>query len=45
MVSPCPRTYTSHELVDEGGRLYRPATFHPLEDYRAWTRNNPGKTK
>jgi arylsulfatase A-like enzyme len=38
-------SFNSNELVEEGGRLFRHATFYTLEEYRAWTQANPGKAK
>jgi arylsulfatase A-like enzyme len=38
-------SFNSPELVEEGGRLYRHATFYTLEEYRAWAKSNPDKVK
>lgn len=35
--------FNSSELVEEGGRLYRHATFYTLDEYRAWADANPDK--
>lgn len=37
--------FNSSELVEEGGRLYRHATFYTLDEYRAWAKANPDKAK
>jgi arylsulfatase A-like enzyme len=37
--------FNSSELVEEGGRLYRHATFYSIKDYLAWAKNNPDKAK
>ena len=37
--------FNSPELVEEGGRLYRHATFYTLDEYRAWAKANPDKAK
>ena len=38
-------SFNSDELVEEGGRLYRHATFYTLDEYRAWAKANPDKAK
>jgi hypothetical protein len=35
--------FNSSELVEEGGRLYRHATFYTLDEYRTWAKANPDK--
>lgn len=37
--------FNSNELVEEGGRLYRHATFYTLDEYRDWVKANPDKAK
>ena len=37
--------FNSSELVEEGGRLYRHATFYTLDEYRSWAKANPDKAK
>ena len=37
--------FNSSELIEEGGRLYRHATFYTLDEYRAWAKANPDKSK
>lgn len=37
--------FNSPELVEEGGRLYRHQTFYSLDEYRAWAKSNPEKSK
>jgi arylsulfatase A-like enzyme len=37
--------FNSFELIEEGGRLYRHATFYTLDEYRAWAQANPDKSK
>lgn len=37
--------FNASDHVEEGGRLYRHATFYTLEEYRAWTKANPGKAR
>jgi arylsulfatase A-like enzyme len=34
-------SFNSPELVEEGQRLYRHATFYTLEEYRTWLEQNP----
>ena len=38
-------SFNSPDLVEEGGRLYRQATFYTLDEYRAWAKANPDKAK
>lgn len=38
-------SFNSNDIVEEGGRLYRQTTFYTLDEYRAWIKANPGKTK
>jgi arylsulfatase A-like enzyme len=37
--------FNSPELVEEGGRLYRYATFYTIEEYLKWAEANPEKAK
>ena len=37
--------FNSSELVEEGGRLYRHATFYTIAEYRAWAKANPDKAQ
>jgi arylsulfatase A-like enzyme len=37
--------FNSSELIEESGRLHRYATFYTLDEYRAWAKANPDKTK
>lgn len=37
--------FNSTELVEEGGRLYRHATFYTLDEYRTWAEKNPEKAR
>ncbi len=37
--------FNSSELVEEGGRLYRHATFYTIEEYLNWAQKNPDKAK
>ena len=37
--------FNSSELVEEGSRLYRYATFYTLDEYRFWAKANPDKAK
>jgi arylsulfatase A-like enzyme len=34
-------TFNSHELVEEGGRLYRTKTFYTVAEYLQWAKENP----
>lgn len=34
-------SHNSSELVEEGGRLYRHAAFHTIDEYRQWAKANP----
>lgn len=38
-------TFNSSDLVEEGGRLYRQATFYTLDEYRAWVKEHPDRAK
>ena len=37
--------FNSSELVEEGGRLYRHATFYTIAEYLQWAKANPDKIK
>ena len=37
--------FNSPELVEEGGRLYRHATFYTIEEYLQWVQANPDKVR
>ncbi|HQU47498.1 MAG TPA: sulfatase, partial [Pirellulales bacterium] len=38
-------SFNSSELVEEGGRLYRHATFYTIDEYRAWAKAHPDAGK
>ncbi len=33
----------SHETVEEGGKLYKHATFYTVQEYLDWAKANPDK--
>jgi hypothetical protein len=35
--------FNSLELVEEGGRLYRHATFYTIDEYLKWAKDHPDK--
>lgn len=38
-------SFNSPELVEEGGRLYKHATFYSVQEYLDWAKSNPDRAK